>query len=232
MKEIKLQTLKNLTLLNVDDDDDLREDLNTMTSLFFKEVFTTSNGTDGLKLFENENIDVIMVDYVMPKMDGYEFTKKIREIDSTIPIVMLSSHSDKEKLLNMISLNLTDYIIKPITYTDFTLVLLEIVDKLEKENILKISIDENIVYDKTTKSIIINNLIINALTKSEAQIFELLLKNKNKIVAIDMIDTLFDTFEIKSNNSIKNHIYKLRQKIGKDIICNVKEIGYILKIKK
>jgi len=231
MKEMKLQTLKNLTLLNVDDDDDLREDLKTMTSLFFKDVFTASNGVEGLKIFEHESIDVIMVDYVMPKMDGYEFTKRIREINSSIPILMLSSHSDREKLINMMHLNLTNYIIKPITYADFTKALLSIVDRLEKDNILKISIDENIVYNKTTRSLIINNLIINTLTKSETKIFELLLQNKNKIVAIDMIDALFDSFESKSNNSIKNHIYKLRQKIGKDIISNIKEIGYILKVK-
>ncbi|MGB5867047.1 MAG: response regulator transcription factor [Arcobacteraceae bacterium] len=228
---MKLETLKNLTLLNVDDDDALREDLKIMTSLFFKEVFTASNGAEGLKIFENKHIDVIMVDYVMPIMDGCEFTKMIREIDNSIPIVMLSSHSDREKLLNMISLNLTDYIIKPINYTELTLTLSNIADKLEKENILKIYIDDDIVYDRTTKSIIINNFIINLLTKSEAKIFELLLKNKNKIVTIDRIDELFDTSEIKSNSSIKNHIYKLRQKIGKDIIFNVKEIGYILKVK-
>jgi len=230
MENISLSTLKNLNLLIIEDDQELNENLKTMTSIFFKDVYTALNGADALYIYQKQNIDVIMVDYVLPIMDGYEFTKLIRQKDNSIPIVMLSSHSDKEKLLNMMSLNLTEYIIKPINYTTLQDTLLKVIEKIEKDNGLSFKIDPTTIYNKSTKSITKEDETILQLTKSESDILELMIKNKNKIVDYAMIDSLFDTADVKSKGSLKNHIYKLRQKIGDGKILTIKDIGYILKI--
>lgn len=229
MKEKKLELLKNLTVLIVEDDDELRENLKTMTSIFFKEVFTASNGADALKIFNSNKVNVMIVDYVLPIMDGYELCKEIRKLDKSIPITVLSNCNDNEKLMSVVPLRLTNYIIKPIDYTGLTKMLLEIVDRLEEENLLRVYLNKNIIFDKT-KNDIIKDGVSTSLTKSEVKILNLLIEEEGKIVSNEMIDNLFDSLDSKSNSSIKNHIYKLRQKLHKDLILNVKDIGYILKL--
>ena len=79
MIESKLALLKNLTLLLVEDDEKLLKNLKTTLSLFFKNIITSNNGSSALKLYEKNCVDVIITDYVMPIMSGYELCVAVRE---------------------------------------------------------------------------------------------------------------------------------------------------------
>lgn len=161
-------------------------------------------------------------------MNGAEICEYVRKEDSNLPFIIITSKSDEEKLLRLITLNLTDYLIKPINYEKITSSLQKVVSKIENEDLLKENIIDNIFYDKTTKSIIKDERYIS-LTKNESIFMELFLKYKNSLITKEMIYEAFWDRNTFSEQSIKNTIFRLRQKIGMDIIINVKQFGYILK---
>lgn len=230
MDMLKISLLKNLTLLLVEDDEELKNSIKDTLSIFFKSVFTAENGENALEIYKQNRIDLIITDYVMPIKNGYELCKEIREQNRKIPLVIMSNYTDQEKLLKSISLELTDYIIKPIEYKQFLDTLVKMVEKLERENILNFIINEDRSYNFFTKEIFDkkDNTYIK-LTKSEIVILELLINNINKIVPVEEIEFNLSPHEHKSEQAIKNIIHRLRTKLSKNSIYNVQGVGYIFK---
>ena len=230
MDMLKINLLKNLTLLLVEDDEELRESTKETLALFFKNVFVAQNGLEALDIYSQNNIDLIITDYVMPIVNGHELCKNIREKNRNIPLVIMSNYSDREKLLKSISLELTDYVIKPIEYKQLLETLVKMVEKLERENLLSFKINEDRKYDFFKKEIYDEkeNTYIK-LTKSEIIILELLINNRNKIVPIEEIEFNLSPQEHKSEQAIKNIIHRLRIKLSKNSIYNVQGVGYIFK---
>lgn len=228
MIENKLKLLKHTSLLLVEDDAMLLENIQDTLSLFFKEIHSATNGKEALETYHENNIDVIITDYVMPHKSGYEFCLEIRQTNTKIPMVIMSNYSDKEKLLNSIPLNLTQYLLKPINYQELINTLMNIIEKLEEQNLLFENVNNNIVYDKTAKELIKNNEIIS-LTKNETLLLEMFLANKNIVLSMENIELTLSPQESKSDQAIKNIIHRLRQKIGKDTILNTQGLGYVFK---
>jgi len=78
MTEEKLSRLKQFTLLLVEDDAELLNKLNVILSIFFKDVITAPNGKEALAIYKTQKIDMIISDYSMPIMSGYELLKEVR----------------------------------------------------------------------------------------------------------------------------------------------------------
>ncbi|MFY4749289.1 response regulator transcription factor [Arcobacter cryaerophilus gv. pseudocryaerophilus] len=225
-----IDLLKNLNLLLVEDDQELRSSIKETLSIFFKNVFTANNGLEAIDTYSNKSIDLIITDYVMPTMNGYELCKKIREINRKIPLVIMSNYTDQEKLLKSISLELTDYIIKPIEYKQLLATLIKMVEKLERENLLSFNITTNKKYNFFTKEIYDEKEKQHIkLTKSEVIILELLINNLDKVLTIENIEYSLSPLEHKSEQAIKNVIHRLRSKLPKNLLSNIKGIGYKLK---
>ncbi|TLS96136.1 response regulator transcription factor [Aliarcobacter cibarius] len=228
--ENNIDLLKSLTLLLVEDDDELRNSIKETLSIFFKNVFVAQNGSEALSIYSEESVNLIITDYVMPTMNGYELCKEIREKNRKIPLVIMSNYADQEKLLKSISLELTDYIIKPIEYKQLLSTLVKMIEKLKRENLLSFNLDKNKKYNFFTKEIYDEkeNLYIK-LTKSEIIILELLINNLDNIVSINTIEYSLSPLDHKSEQAIKNIIHRLRLKLPKKILSNIKGIGYKLK---
>ncbi len=229
MQENKLIILKELVLLLVEDDEKLLKNLKMTLSLFFKDIKTANNGSSALEIYKKSEIDVVITDYVMPIMSGYDLCAAIREINKKVPILIMSNFTDQEKLLNAIPLNLSDYLVKPIEYTVLIQSLLKIIQNMEENNLLNENITNTIKYNVLTK-VLINNDEIITLTKSEIKILELFIKNKNKLVNTHTISLCINENDYKSTQAIKNIIHRLRKKLTKDSILNIQGLGYILKI--
>ena len=228
MKETKLAILKNFTILLVDDDKILNENLAKTLNMFFKEVLTADNGSVALEIFKNKTIDMVISDYVMPIMNGYELCKEIRIIDDKVPIIILSNFQDNEKLLNVIPLNLSSYLIKPIEYTTLIDTLLLMIEKIEKEKIIVEKITPNISYNRLSKRLEKEDENIK-LTQNEIILLELFLKHKNILVTNEIIEQEFDNISQLSSSTLVNLIYRLRKKLDKNSIVNVQSFGYIFR---
>ena len=219
---------KNFSILFVEDDLEIQKNMSKILSLLCNKVYVASNGLEAYEIFTNNVIHIIITDYEMPFINGYDLVLKIREISQNIPIIILSNYTDKEKLLKCIPLNLTSYLEKPIIYEKLLETLQLCKNQIENNATLYLRINDSLKYDFNTKSLIQDGNYIK-LTTLEIQIFEYLLNKKNQLVYND--ELLSVIFENDYYGNIKNIIYRLRKKVSKDVIINYKNLGYMLNIK-
>ena len=229
MNEEKLNILKNFTLLLVDDEEALLDKLHTVLSIFFKEVILAKDGQEALDIYHTQNIDMVISDYAMPVLDGYGLCKAIRQEDKYIPLVIMSNYSDKEKLLSVIPLALAQYLIKPIDYASLTATLLSMIEQIEVNGLDIIVINNFISYNRFNKILIDQGEKVT-LSSNEISLLELFIMKNNQIVTMEEINLCLDSVEAKSKQAVKSLIYRLRKKVGKDVILNIPAYGYMFKI--
>lgn len=226
IKDINI--LKSLNILYAEDDLVIKESTTRILKIFFKEVFVANDGNEALEIYQNHKIDVIMLDYVMPHLDGYQTAKIIRELNKKIPIIIVSAYTDKEKLLNAIELNLIKYIEKPILHDALVNVLNSVITSLKDNNLILTKLDENSYYSFVSKKVIKNDKEI-VLTKNEVTFIELLLDKPNQLISKEVIEN--EVFkESVDENTLRNMVYRLRKKIDSDSIVTIKDLGYLIKI--
>ena len=224
----KITILKTLTILYAEDDLIIQESVSRILKMFFKEVYIANDGNETLEIYQNNKIDVLMLDYVMPNLDGYQTARIIREINKKIPIIIVSAYTDKEKLLNAIELNLIKYLEKPILHETLMNVLNSVVSFLEENDLLKTKLDENSYYSFIRKSITKNNQEI-ILTKNEVIFLELLLDKPNQLISKETIENQVFK-ESVDENTLRNMVYRIRKKLDSEIIVTIKDLGYLIKI--
>ncbi|MGJ0299452.1 response regulator transcription factor [Aliarcobacter cryaerophilus] len=224
-----LTILKSLTVLYAEDDLVIQDSISRILKMFFKDVVIANDGKEAIENYNNKKIDILILDYVMPNLNGYETAKIVREKDKKIPILITSAYTDKEKLLNAIELNLIKYIEKPILYDDLIKVFENIIKYMEENNLLQIKLDENIYYSFVDKNIIKNGEKIT-LTKNEVLFLELLLEKPNHLISKNIIENSVFKASV-DENTLRNMVYRLRKKIDTDTIATIKDLGYIIKIK-
>lgn len=162
MKNINKELLSNITILYVEDEDMIREEVTYFFSKYVKNFHTAKDGEEGLALFKKINPDIIITDIQMPKMNGLDMIKEINR--KNIPIIITTAYSDIDYFLRAIELNINKFIIKPIDLMELMKSIQECIyngtmyDKFfEKENLLKI-VDENVLLSITDK----NGVIIDS----------------------------------------------------------------------
>lgn len=221
--------LKNLNILYIEDNLHIKEITLRILEPIFNKVYYTNNLEETLSIFEEGNISIVLLDYATENINSIEIIKKIKEINKKIPIIILSDCFDKEKLISCIRLGIIDYIEKPLTskllMDSFNRALIY----LEENNLVKILLKDNIYYDYSIKSIINHNKIIR-LTKQEIEFLEILLKNHSKLILKeDIMNRIFGNINVDLN-TLRNILYRLRKKIGSDIIITIKDLGFMIRL--
>jgi DNA-binding response OmpR family regulator len=105
--------LMSIKILAIDDDNAMIELLSLLLKSHAFEVFTTDNGTDGMRLMHEEDPDLIVLDLMMPGMDGWEVCKQVRQI-SEVPIIILSALDNPGMVASALDAGADDYLIKPV----------------------------------------------------------------------------------------------------------------------
>ena len=109
------EILKDLKILYVEDEDDVREFTGKILKTVVKEAIIAQNGLEGLEQFKaNQDIDLIVTDINMPKMNGFEMCTEIKKINNSIPVVITSAHNDPNFLKEAIDVGVNAYAMKPI----------------------------------------------------------------------------------------------------------------------
>ncbi len=106
--------IRALTLLYVEDDADVLEELSDMLALKAGKLYTAKNGQEALDVMESNRIDLIITDIQMPVMDGLKLIEKVRERDEDIPIIVTTAFNEVEYLKRSIDLQVDQYITKPV----------------------------------------------------------------------------------------------------------------------
>ncbi|WP_298750699.1 response regulator transcription factor [uncultured Arcobacter sp.] len=216
--------LTQLKILIVEDEKRLSQLLKDAISEYFFSVIIAKDGKEGLKKFKSFKPDIVITDIMMPFCDGLEMTQKIKELDESVPIIVLSAHSDKEKLLKAIDLGINKYFIKPFDPDELIEHIRKIAPKLNKQK--KVFLKENFVFDNNTMSLYKDGKIIN-ITKREKEFLFLLIKYQNTIVSTEDIKAKLWTEEV-SDERLRTFIKRLRIKTSKDIIENILGQGYLI----
>ena len=155
MKKINKELLSSITILYVEDEQMIREEVSYFFKKYIKNFHVAKNGIEGIERFKEVKPDIIITDIQMPKMNGLEMLK---EIDTkNIPVIITTAYSDIDYFLKAIELNIKKFVIKPIDLMELVRDIQDCIfesnlrDKLfEKENLLKI-VDENVLISITDK---------------------------------------------------------------------------------
>ncbi|AXH10808.1 two-component system response regulator [Malaciobacter halophilus] len=224
--------LKNMTIAYVEDEDIIRENMTKTLNLLCGECVSFNNAKELLIHLKTNNIDIVLTDINLPKMDGIELIKQLRNQNENIPIILLTAYLETEYLLKAIEYRVVEYLNKPVDYETLLNALLKAVKEIVRTGQYIIKINSTLFYNVLKKELKNNknNKIINLTTK-ELKLFELLLKNKNRVVSYDEIktDVWNSAYEV-TESAFKNLLSKLRNKVGKDIIVNISKVGYRLEV--
>jgi two-component system, OmpR family, response regulator ArlR len=220
------ELLKTLKILIVEDEKRLAQLLKDAISDSFFSVVIAKDGDEGLKKFQIFKPDIIITDIMMPICDGLQMTQKIKELDEFIPIIVLSAHSEKEKLLKAIDLGISKYFIKPFDPEEVIEHINKIAPKLNKQK--RVNLKDEYIFDNNSMSLYKKTILIT-LTKREKEFIYLLIKNKNSIVSSSIIKKSLWTEEV-NDERLRTFIKRLRLKTSKDLIENISSQGYLISV--
>jgi len=178
------KNLERLTLLYVEDEDDIRDAFSSILSRFMKRVIVAKDGQEGLELFQKESVDLIVSDIRMPRMSGLEMVSKIREQNSEIPILFTTAFGDSEYLQDAIENGVDGYLIKPIDRNQLIAKLNKIADNLVAKyelqsymELIKVIFEEQnsliVLLDKKFRILLSNNAFNNVFCKDVDKKFTL-----------------------------------------------------------
>ena len=217
--------LKNSSLLLAEDEENLRESFTKVLLLYVGKVYTAADGEEAFLVCKEKHPDILITDVKMPKLNGVELIKRIRKENQEIPIIVTSAYTDKDFLLESIKLSLIEYTVKPIRQSDL-IRLLEASATILLEKVKTVMcIDAQHTYDYTNKMLTCNDVPIS-LTQKEIEFFEILLAHKGNLVTRQTLEDKLYVYEEAPPSALKNLVFKLRKKIGNDLIKTIGNLGY------
>jgi len=222
-----MNKFNDFTILYVEDDEGVRAVNLRILKRMFKDVFEASDGLKGYSLYLEKKPDIVLTDIKMPRMDGIELAKKIREKDDIVKIIISTAFSDEKYLLDAVELGLERYLVKPLTKRNLIPALQKAISNISKEK--KLFFENNFYYNFSNELFYQNDNVIE-MTKKELYFLRLLIKNRDIIVTYNMIEQEVWEDEYMSINSLRTTIGFLRKKLPKNIIKNISNMGYKLKI--
>ncbi len=224
-----------MKILIIDDEESIRQFLKDGLEAQMFIVDTASDGERGAFLGRTGEYDLVILDYVLPKLDGPEVLKEIRKEKKHIPVIMLTVKSELENKQALFDLGVDDYLTKPFLFEELLLhvqALLRRPAKLEKElfkiDNLTLNLNSNIVR-RDGKELY--------LTRREFALLEYLMRNRGKIVSRNhLLDHVWDINADPFSNSVEVHIASLRRKLNfnnnRELIHTFAGRGYKLNLNK
>ena len=223
-----LERLKNKTILLVEDEKVIRENIASMLKFFFKEVYVAIDGYDGLDKYENYLPDIIMTDLKMPNMSGFELIKELEKRASKSYTIIVSAHTDTELLIEAINKGVHRYLIKPITEDELFEAFNAYFEKIDKILPQSVQLETNMHFDLNKNQIILEGEEFH-LNKKETLLMKLLCSDINKIFSYEEIEYQVWGSDSMSLSAIRSVVRDLRKKIGQDYIINISGLGYRLR---
>ena len=201
------------TILYAEDDQETRENYTLALEQYFHKVYTAKDGKEALALYCKEKPDILLLDINMPYIDGLEMVKTIREEDRETPVVLLTAHSDKEKLLKAIPLGLTEYLVKPVKDTLFRETILKLISQIKEKEALHLK--DGFVWHQAYRELVYGQTPM-ALSKKENFLITLLVASLGHYVSHEiLISEIWYDEETNESHAKKlaQLVYRLNTKI-------------------
>jgi len=231
IKELS-KLLKEVSILYVEDEDEIRDEVAQVLSLLSNRVVTASDGDEAFKIFSKEKPQLIITDIEMPRTNGIEFAQKVRATDLQVPIIMFTAYTNKEYLLPAANLNIQAYLIKPLESKGLREALYKVVEILQLTANLTYHISSDLLYDKANGIFLYQDKDTIKLNKKEKNLMDLLIGNKDRVITYDEIENYVwkDFDEVMTSMALRTIIKNLRRKTPIDFLENISGQGYRLNI--
>lgn len=214
-----------MKILVVDDERLIRNVIREYLENEKYEVFEAENGFDALRVLETNRVDLIILDIMMPRMDGFETLKEIRKTKDT-PVIMLSAMKEEEDKLSSFNLGVDDYITKPFSPKELVARVKAHLKRTNgKENAYTY---KDLKVDYLGRKVTVENKEVN-LTPKEYELLTYFIKNKNVALSREqLLNSVWDYDYYGDDRTVDTHVKMLRKSLGKyrNLIRTVREVGY------
>jgi len=197
-------------------------------------VDLAKDGEEGFELIIQEKYDLIILDILLPKMDGWQVLQKIKEKGIETPVIILTARDSTPDVVKGLNLGADDYLIKPFSFSELLARMRAILrrGKIQRPTELKVA---NLVLNQMTREVYRDTVRID-LTSKEYALLEYFMQNTGLILTRTMLlEAVWDYNFDPMTNVIDVHINHLRNKIDRDftpkLLHTIKGVGYVLKAK-
>ena len=215
-----------MRVLVVEDQDDLRE---VVAETLREESFAvdeSADGEEGLYKALNWDYDIVVLDVMMPVMDGLEVLEKLRKEKQT-PVLMLTALDQVRDKVKGLNHGADDYLAKPFDLTEMVARVRAVMRRKGGDHRPEVTVG-NVTINTTAKTLRLGNQEVE-VTAREFAMAELMIKHRDEVVTRDFLyDHLFDENDESMSNMLDVYVYKLRQKLGKNFIKTRRGQGYIV----
>ncbi|MBQ7353546.1 MAG: response regulator transcription factor [Clostridia bacterium] len=220
-------------ILIVDDDKNIRYVMKERLELEKYTVITAKDGQEALDILDKTHVDLVIVDIMMPKVDGYEFTEELRTFNQDLPVLMVSAKQLPEDRKKGFISGIDDYMSKPIDSEELLLHIKALLRRANMANEQKIKIGD-ITIDYNTQTITKGQEVIELPQKEFMLLFKLLSAPNQIFTRIQIMDEIWGFDCDTVTDTVTVHISRLRKKFeGWDEfeIKSIKGLGYKAEIK-
>jgi len=198
----------------------------------FFSVDVAFDGEDGLRLALHMTYDIVILDIMLPKMDGIEILKRLRETEIQTPVIFLTAKDSEGDIVQGLNLGADDYVVKPFSFNELLARIRALLRRDKKSNFPSRLKMANLVLEVNGHRVFREKVKIE-LTPKEYSILEFLMRHPGQIITRTMIsEKIFDYHFDTSTNVVDVHVSHLRNKIDKDfepkLLYTVKGVGYVL----
>lgn len=215
-------------ILVVDDDKNTRRLFKAVLEAESYTVFTASNGRDAFSVMDQEHIDLVVLDIMMPEMDGYVFTKELRAVENNLPILMVSAKQLPEDKKKGFLVGTDDYMTKPIDEEEMLLRIKALLKRAKIANERKIIIGD-VVLDYDSYTVTKQNEVIELPQKEFLLLYKLLSYPGKIFTRIQLMDEIWGMSSETGWETVTVHVGRLKKKF-KDWdefeIESVRGLGY------
>lgn len=227
-----MENKKPYSILYVEDEKEIRENYVRYLRKNYINVYEAEEGRIAYEIYKDKKPQILIVDINIPNLNGIDLIRKIRENDHTTKAIMLTAHTDTEYLLDATSLQLTKYLVKPVTRSELKEALELAENELEKYDIkpkeMLVLKDGYSWHFKTQELKNKENIL---LTDKERQVLALLFSHTAITYSYDdIIGTIWDSYDDNKIPALKTIIKNLRKKLPPESIKNIFGVGYKINI--
>ncbi len=214
-------------ILIVEDDLDIQDLLKNFLQEVGYETVIASDGMEAISLFSSAHFDMILLDIMLPKIDGFTVCELIRR-QSQVPIIMLTALNGEEEQIKGLDLQVDDYITKPFS---MPILIRKIAAVLRRSTMILDQEHQTISYKNLILDLDSYSASVNGesheLTQREFEVLRELLLNQGRVLTRqNLLDRLWKYDFLGDERVVDTHIKNLRKKLGIDFIQTIRGVGY------
>ena len=215
------------TILVIEDEEAIQKILRAFLKDAGYTVILADDGMDGIEKFHKHNPHLVLLDLMLPKIDGFAVCEILRK-ESTVPIIMLTALDDDGNQMKGFDLLADDYITKPFSMPLVLRRIKAVLRRMEHNNSAENNVThyKDMILDTDSYTVLVGGKGVS-LTTREFEILRLLLENQGRVITRDcLLDSVWGYDYFGDEKIVNTHIKNIRKKLGMDYIETIRGVGY------